>query len=121
MIGEYCKSPFFSTEPKRVSQTAELSEASSANVQLQTELELSAKIQFQTEHANEQLSLTTSTDAQIELANGNAKRHIELAKRQTEHADGQIERNNKHTSTFVEWQVEWQIEQAKKQIEQADG
>ncbi len=105
-----------------MSQTTEASDASSANVQLQTELncQQTSNIQLQTEHADGQLNLTTSTNRQIELANGHTKRHIEPAKRQTEHANGQIEHNNKHTSIFVKWQFKWQIEQAKKQIEHAD-
>ncbi len=49
MTGEYCELPFLSTEPKRVLQTIDTSEASSANVQWQTELELSANIQLQTD------------------------------------------------------------------------
>jgi hypothetical protein len=114
MIGENCELPFLSKEPKSMLQT---SEASSANVQLQTELELSANIQLQTERADGQLNLTTSTNKQIELADGHPKKHIDPAKRQTEHADGQIEHNDKHTSIFVKWQVKRQIEQAKKRIE----
>jgi hypothetical protein len=49
MIGEYCELHFLLTVPKRVLQTTETSKASSANVQLQTELELSANIQLQTD------------------------------------------------------------------------
>ncbi len=116
MIGEYCELPFLSIEPERVPQMTEASETSSANVQLQTKLELSANIQLQTEHADGQLNLTTSADGQIELADRHVERHIKLAKRKIEHANGQIECNNKHMLTFLEWQVEWQIEQAKKQI-----
>jgi hypothetical protein len=104
-----------------LSQITEASEASSANVQLKTELELSANIQLQTEHANRQLNLTTSTNRQSELADRHTERHIELAKRKIEHANGQIERNDEHTPKFVKWQVEWQIGQAEKQFEQADG
>ncbi len=62
MISEYYELPFLSTEPERVSQMTEASEATSANVQLQTELELSANIRLQTEHANGKLNLITSAD-----------------------------------------------------------
>jgi hypothetical protein len=105
-----------------VSQTTEASEASSANVQLQTELncQQTSNIQLQPEHADGQLNLTTSTNRQIELANGHTKKHIEPAKRQIEHANGQIEHNNKHMSIFVKWKFKWQKEQAKKQIEHAN-
>ncbi len=103
-----------------MSQATEASEASSANDQMQTELELSANIQLQTEHANGQLNLTTTANGRIKLAKGHNKRQIELAKRQTKHAKGQIEHNNDNMSTSVEWQVKWQIVQAKKQIQQAD-
>ena len=79
MISENCDLPFLSPEPKRVLQMTEASDASSANVQLQTEL---AYIQLDTEHANRQLNLTKSANREIELANRYAKRQTELAKRQ---------------------------------------
>ena len=49
-----------------------------------------------------------------------------MGKRQIEptlnehHADRQIEQNDEHSPTYVDWQVEWQ-EQAEKQIEHSDG
>jgi hypothetical protein len=52
MIAEYCELHLLLTEPKRVLQTTEASEAFSANIQLQPELQLSANIQLQTEHAH---------------------------------------------------------------------
>ncbi len=76
---------------------------------------------MQTKHADVHLNLTTSAHSQIEIAKWHAKKLIELAKRQIEHANGQIECNDEHTPTYAKWQVEWQIEQAKNQIEQANG
>ena len=66
----------------------EASEASSANIQLETE------------HVDRQLIHTTSVNRQIELADRHAKRKIELDNRQNEHADGKIEQNNEHTPAY---------------------
>jgi hypothetical protein len=63
--------------------------------------------------ADEQIIDITSADGQIEHANGQSERKIELAERQIEHADGQIEHAN--------GQSERQIELAEGQIERADG
>ena len=59
--------------------TGKLTEASEAS---------SANIQFETEHVDRQLIHTTSVNRQIELADRHNKRKIELDKMQNEHADG---------------------------------
>ena len=73
MIGEYFDLHSLSIDPKRAS---EASEASSANVQLWTE---PANIQLQTEHADGQIIDITSAIEQIEHADGQFERQIELA------------------------------------------
>jgi len=62
-------------------------ESSSTDIQLRTE---PANIQLQTEHADGQIIGITSAVGQIEHADGQSERQIELAKRQIEHADGKI-------------------------------
>ena len=105
MIGKYFDLHSLSIDPERAS---EASEASSANIQLRTE---PATIQLRTEHADGQIIDITSAIGQIEHADGQSERQIELAKRQIEHAH--IEQADEHSKR--------QIELAERQIEHADG
>jgi hypothetical protein len=84
MIDEYFDLHSLSIDPERASET---SESSSTDIQLRTE---PANIQLQTEHADGQIIGITSAVGQIEHADGQSERQIELAKRQIEHADGKI-------------------------------
>ena len=48
-----------------------------------------------------------------------AERRIKLTLNE-QHADGPIEQNDKHFSSYVNWQVKW-LEQAEKRIELSNG
>jgi hypothetical protein len=74
------------------------------------------QIELADEHAERQIE---HANGQIELADEYVKRRIEQTLNE-QHADGPIEQNDKHSSSYINWQVEWQ-EQAEKQIELSDG
>ena len=82
MIGECFDLHSLSTEPERVSNMTTASEASSANIQLQTE------------HVDGQIIDITSAVGQIEHSDGQSERQIELAEWQIEHSNGRIEHAN---------------------------
>jgi len=98
MIGEYFDLHSISIDPERASNTTKASEASSAYIQLLTE---PANIQLRTEHADGQITHTTSAKGRIEHANGQSKRIIEPMLND-QHVDGQIEHVNGQSERIIE-------------------